>query len=120
MTSKTGGEIHLKLENMQLTGSFKFRGAFNKMSQLTNQEKERGVIACSAGNHAQGIALSAHLLGIKSKIVMPISAPQAKVDATKGYGSEVVYMVKPLMMRRQNVRRLLEKQVKHTYIHMTM
>ena len=90
LTSKTGGEIHLKLENMQLTGSFKFRGAFNKMSQLTDEEKERGVIACSAGNHAQGIALSAHLLGIKSKIVMPISAPQAKVDATKGYGSEVV------------------------------
>ncbi len=90
LTSKTGGEIHLKLENMQLTGSFKFRGAFNKMSQLTDQEKERGVIACSAGNHAQGIALSAHLLGIKSKIVMPISAPQAKVDATKGYGSKVV------------------------------
>lgn len=90
MTSKTGGEIHLKLENMQLTGSFKFRGAFNKMSRLTDQEKERGVIACSAGNHAQGVALSAHLLGIKSKIVMPISAPQAKVEATKGYGSEVI------------------------------
>lgn len=90
LTSKTGGEIHLKLENMQLTGSFKFRGAFNKMSRLTDQEKERGVIACSAGNHAQGVALSAHLLGIKSKIVMPISAPQAKVEATRGYGSEVI------------------------------
>ncbi|HDR7613516.1 TPA: pyridoxal-phosphate dependent enzyme [Bacillus mycoides] len=90
LTSKTGGEIHLKLENMQLTGSFKFRGAFNKMSQLTEQEKEKGVIACSAGNHAQGVALSAHLLGIKSKIVMPISAPLAKVEATRGYGSEVV------------------------------
>ncbi|RKI22319.1 bifunctional threonine ammonia-lyase/L-serine ammonia-lyase TdcB [Bacillus thuringiensis] len=90
LTSKTGGEIHLKLENMQLTGSFKFRGAFNKMSRLTDQEKEKGVIACSAGNHAQGVALSAHLLGIKSKIVMPISAPQAKVEATKGYGSEVI------------------------------
>ncbi|PFT95545.1 pyridoxal-phosphate dependent enzyme, partial [Bacillus thuringiensis] len=77
LTSKTGGEIYLKLENMQLTGSFKFRGAFNKISQLTNEEKERGVIACSAGNHAQGVALSSHLLGIKSKIVMPTSAPQA-------------------------------------------
>ncbi|EJV73307.1 MULTISPECIES: bifunctional threonine ammonia-lyase/L-serine ammonia-lyase TdcB [Bacillus cereus group] len=90
LTSKTGGEIYLKLENMQLTGSFKFRGAFNKISQLTNEEKERGVIACSAGNHAQGVALSSHLLKIKSKIVMPISAPQAKVDATRGYGSEVI------------------------------
>ncbi|KAA0760597.1 bifunctional threonine ammonia-lyase/L-serine ammonia-lyase TdcB [Bacillus sp. AR2-1] len=90
LTSKTGGEIYLKLENMQLTGSFKFRGAFNKISQLTNEEKERGVIACSAGNHAQGVALSSHLLKIKSKIVMPTSAPQAKVDATRGYGSEVI------------------------------
>lgn len=83
LTSKTGGEIHLKLENMQLTGSFKFRGAFNKMSQLTDQEKERGVIACSAGNHAQGIALSAHLLGIKSKIVMPISHRRRKLMRLK-------------------------------------
>ncbi|MED4641619.1 bifunctional threonine ammonia-lyase/L-serine ammonia-lyase TdcB [Bacillus cereus] len=90
LTSKTGGEIYLKLENMQLTGSFKFRGAFNKISQLTNEEKERGVIACSAGNHAQGVALSSHLLKIQSKIVMPTSAPQAKVDATRGYGSEVI------------------------------
>ena len=83
---------------MQLTGSFKFRGAFNKMSQR-QIEKKRGVIACSAGNHAQGVALSAHLLGIKSKIVMPISAPQAKVDATKGYGSEVVLHGETLMMQ---------------------
>ncbi|HDR7588829.1 threonine ammonia-lyase [Bacillus mycoides] len=90
LTSKTGGEIYLKLENMQLTGSFKFRGAFNKISNLTDEEKERGVIACSAGNHAQGVALSSHLLKIKSKIVMPTSAPQAKVDATRGYGSEVI------------------------------
>ncbi|QEL82850.1 bifunctional threonine ammonia-lyase/L-serine ammonia-lyase TdcB (plasmid) [Bacillus sp. JAS24-2] len=90
LTSKTGGEVYLKLENMQLTGSFKFRGAFNKISNLTDEEKARGVIACSAGNHAQGVALSSHLLGIKSKIVMPTSAPQAKVDATRGYGSEVI------------------------------
>ena len=100
MTSKTGGEIHLKLENMQLTGSFKFRGAFNKMSRLTDPEKRKRVIACSAGNHAQGVALSAHLLGIKSKIVMPISAPQAKVEATKGYGSEVIFDGETLMMQR--------------------
>lgn len=90
LTSKTGGEIYLKLENMQLTGSFKFRGAFNKISNLTDEERARGVIACSAGNHAQGVALSSHLLGIKSKIVMPTSAPKAKVEATKGYGSEVI------------------------------
>ncbi len=88
--SKTCGEIHLKLENMQLTGSFKFRGAFNKISQLTDQKKEREFILRSAGNHAQGIALSKHLLGIKSKIFMPISAPQTKFEATKGYRSEVI------------------------------
>lgn len=75
---------------MQLTGSFKFRGAFNKMSHLTEAERKAGVIACSAGNHAQGVALSAHLLGVKSKIVMPDTAPQAKVDATRSYHSEVV------------------------------
>lgn len=90
LTSKTGGEVYMKLENMQLTGSFKFRGAFNKISSLTDEEKSKGVIACSAGNHAQGVALSSKLNGIKSKIVMPESAPKAKVNATRGYGSEVV------------------------------
>ncbi len=90
LTSKTGGEIYLKLEIMQLTGSFKFRGAFNKILNLTAEQKTRGVIAYSAGNHAQGVALSSHLLGFKSKFVMPTSAPQAKVDATRGYGSKVV------------------------------
>ncbi|MGL4589838.1 MAG: bifunctional threonine ammonia-lyase/L-serine ammonia-lyase TdcB [Mycoplasmatales bacterium] len=84
------GEIYIKLENMQLTGSFKFRGAFNKISSLTAEEKAKGVIACSAGNHAQGVALTAKLLGIHAKIVMPSSAPQAKVDATRGYGAEVI------------------------------
>ncbi len=71
LTAKTGGEVYLKLENMQLTGSFKFRGAFNKIAQLSQEEKDRGVIACSAGNHAQGVALTSKLLGIKSIIVMP-------------------------------------------------
>ncbi|MEG1094310.1 MAG: pyridoxal-phosphate dependent enzyme, partial [Lactococcus sp.] len=90
LTAKTGGEVYLKLENMQLTGSFKFRGAFNKIAQLSQEEKDRGVIACSAGNHAQGVALTSKLLGIKSIIVMPKGAPQAKVDATRGYGAEVM------------------------------
>jgi len=90
MTAQTGGEVYLKLENLQLTGSFKFRGAFNKIAHLTEEEKAKGVIACSAGNHAQGVALTSRLLGIKATIVMPEAAPQAKVDATKGYGAEVV------------------------------
>lgn len=90
MSMKTGGEVYLKLENMQSTGSFKFRGAYNKISQLTPEEKAKGIIACSAGNHAQGVALSSRMLNIKSKIVMPETAPKAKVDATVSYGSSIV------------------------------
>jgi len=86
----TGGNVYLKAENLQLTGSFKIRGAFNKISNLSDAEKAAGVIASSAGNHAQGVALSATKLGIKSTIVMPEIAPLAKVAATKNFGAEVV------------------------------
>lgn len=86
----TGGNVYLKTENLQLTGSFKIRGAFNKISKLTDAEKAAGVIASSAGNHAQGVALSATKLGIKSTIVMPEIAPLSKVAATKNFGAEVV------------------------------
>jgi threonine dehydratase len=86
----TGGNVYLKTENLQLTGSFKIRGAFNKISKLTDAEKTAGVIASSAGNHAQGVALSATKLGIKSTIVMPETAPLSKVAATKNFGAEVV------------------------------
>ncbi|MCU4997836.1 bifunctional threonine ammonia-lyase/L-serine ammonia-lyase TdcB [Bacillus cereus] len=116
LTSKTGGEIYLKLENMQLTGSFKFRGAFNKISQLTNEEKEHGVIACSAGNHAQGVALSSHLLKIQSKIVMPTSAPQAKVDATRGYGSEVILYGDTFDDAKAKCEEII-KETGETYLH---
>lgn len=83
-------EIFFKFENTQKTGSFKFRGAYNKISQLTDVEKKRGVICSSAGNHAQGVALSASLAKVKATIVMPETAPLAKVTATKNYGAEVV------------------------------
>jgi len=116
LTSKTGGEIYLKLENMQLTGSFKFRGAFNKISNLTAEEKARGVIACSAGNHAQGVALSSHLLGIKSKIVMPTSAPQAKVDATRAYGSEVILYGDSFDDAKAKCEEIIQ-ETKETYLH---
>ncbi|MGG2095953.1 bifunctional threonine ammonia-lyase/L-serine ammonia-lyase TdcB [Bacillus sp. S13(2024)] len=116
LTSKTGGEIYLKLENMQLTGSFKFRGAFNKISNLTDEEKARGVIACSAGNHAQGVALSSHLLGIKSKIVMPTSAPKAKVEATKGYGSEVILYGDTFDDAKAKCEEII-KETRETYLH---
>ncbi len=82
--------IHLKLENRQLTGSFKIRGSLNKISNLTDAEKKRGVIAASAGNHAQGVAMSSKLFNVKSKIVMPAAAPLIKVSATRSYGAEVI------------------------------
>lgn len=82
-------DVFLKTENLQLTGSFKLRGAYYKISQLTDEEKARGVIACSAGNHAQGVALGATHNGIKSLICLPAGAPISKVEATKSYGAEV-------------------------------
>lgn len=82
-------EIYLKTENLQITGSFKVRGAYYKISQLCDEERKKGVIACSAGNHAQGVALAASHYGIKSLICMPDGAPISKVEATKKYGAEV-------------------------------
>ena len=82
-------ELYLKPENLQITGSFKVRGSAYKIAMLTDEEKEKGVIACSAGNHAQGVALAATKSGIKSLICLPDSAPISKVEATKGYGAEV-------------------------------
>ena len=86
---KTGVELYLKTENLQITGSFKVRGAYYKMTKLSAEEKKRGVIACSAGNHAQGVALAAQKNGIKSVICLPDGAPISKVEATKSYGAEV-------------------------------
>lgn len=82
-------DVFLKTENLQLTGSFKLRGAYYKISQLSPEEKKRGVIACSAGNHAQGVALGATHNGIKAIICLPAGAPISKVEATKSYGAEV-------------------------------
>lgn len=89
-SSRLGNNLYIKTENLQKTGSFKIRGAFNKIRSLSPEEAARGVIACSAGNHAQGVALSATRLGIKSVICMPDGAPILKVEATRNYGAEVV------------------------------
>lgn len=86
----SGCDVYLKLENLQRTGSFKLRGAYNKVASLTPAERDKGVIAASAGNHAQGVALAATLYGCKSTICMPKHAPLSKVAATKGYGANVV------------------------------
>lgn len=82
-------ELYLKTENLQITGSFKVRGAYYKMTRLSTEEKAKGVIACSAGNHAQGVALAAQKNGIKAVICLPDGAPISKVEATKSYGAEV-------------------------------
>lgn len=83
-------EVYIKPENLQNTGSFKLRGAYNKISQLSAEEKARGVIAASAGNHAQGVAFAAQQLGVKAVITMPATTPILKVEATRAYGAEVV------------------------------
>lgn len=89
-STMSDANIFLKLENMQTTGAFKVRGAYNKLANLTKEEAERGVVAASAGNHAQGVAFSATRLNMKSTIFMPIFTPPLKVLATKGYGANVV------------------------------
>ena len=89
-SEESGNNIYIKPENLQKTGAFKIRGAYNKILKLTDEEKKRGVIASSAGNHAQGVAYAARELGIKAVIVMPTTTPLIKVESTKKYGAEVV------------------------------
>lgn len=86
----TGAKVHFKCENFQRMGAFKFRGGYNALSQLTAEQKKRGVVAFSSGNHAQAVALSGKLLGVPAVIVMPTDAPPVKLAATRGYGAEVV------------------------------
>lgn len=86
----TNKDVFLKMENLQRTGSFKIRGAYNKVSMLTDIEAARGIVAASAGNHAQGVALAASERGIKAKIFMPVHTPTSKIEATRSYGAEIV------------------------------
>jgi threonine dehydratase len=90
LSEKNGAKVYLKKENLQLTGSFKLRGAFNKIAKLSDEEKVKGVVAASAGNHAQGVAYSAKYFGLKATIVMPEATPLLKVSGVKRYGAEVV------------------------------
>lgn len=109
-------QIFLKPENLQVTGSFKVRGAGYMISQLSNEEKEKGVIACSAGNHAQGVALAATKYGIKSVICLPDGAPISKVEATKGYGAEVI-MVEGVYDDAYAEAIRLRDEKEYTFIH---
>ncbi len=105
-----GAEVFLKCENFQRMGAFKFRGAFNALSKFSPEQRKSGVVAFSSGNHAQGIALSARILGIPATIVMPHDAPAAKVAATKGYGANVVIYDRYTEDREAIGRRLAEEQ----------
>jgi len=91
LSEMVGGPVYLKCENLQRTGSFKIRGAYVRISRLTPEERARGVVAASAGNHAQGVALAASLLGCQATVFMPEGAPLPKVAATRGYGAEVIF-----------------------------
>lgn len=109
-------EIYLKTENLQVTGSFKIRGSYFKISQLSEEEKSHGVIACSAGNHAQGVALAATKNGIKSLICLPDGAPISKIEATKRYGAEVC-LVKGVYDDAYNKALELKDEYGYTFIH---
>ena len=89
-SEQTGNKVYLKPENMQFTGAYKLRGAYYKISTLSEEERSRGLITASAGNHAQGVAYAAKCFGAKSVIVMPTTTPLIKVERTKNYGAEVV------------------------------
>ncbi|MBR4073213.1 MAG: threonine ammonia-lyase [Clostridia bacterium] len=109
-------DVYLKTENLQITGSFKVRGSYYKISQLTEEEKSHGVIACSAGNHAQGVALAATKNGIKSVICLPDGAPISKVEATKNYGAEVC-LVEGVYDDAYNKALSLRDEKGYTFIH---
>ncbi|MCC8023090.1 MAG: threonine ammonia-lyase [Clostridiales bacterium] len=113
---KRGTNVYLKSENLQVTGSFKVRGSYYKISQLSDEEKQNGVIACSAGNHAQGVALAAAKNGIPSLICLPDGAPISKVEATKRYGSEVC-LVKGVYDDAYQKAKELEAEKGYTFIH---
>ena len=113
---KPGAQIYLKTENLQITGSFKVRGSYYKMSRLSDEEKAKGVIACSAGNHAQGVALSAQKNGIKAVICLPDGAPISKVEATKSYGAEVC-LVEGVYDDAYKKALSLRDEMGYTFIH---
>ena len=116
LSDEIGASCFLKAECLQRGGSFKVRGAYNKISRLSNEEKDRGVVAASAGNHAQGVALAATLNGIKSTIVLPEFAPLTKIIATKAYGADVV-MKGSTFDEAVAYSRELQSQHGYTYVH---
>ena len=115
-SDESGNDVYIKPENLQKTGSFKIRGAYNKIAKLTEEEKTKGVIAASAGNHAQGVAFGAQKLGIKAIIVMPKHTPLIKIEATKRYGAEVILFGDVFDDAYVHAREL-QKEKGYTFIH---
>ena len=115
-SDESGNDVYIKPENLQRTGAFKIRGAYNKIAKLTEEEKKRGVIAASAGNHAQGVALAAQKLGIKAVIVMPKHTPLIKVEATKRYGADVILTGEVYDEAYEYAKKLQEKEG-YTFVH---
>ena len=112
----TGAEVHLKMENFQRTGSFKIRGATNRIMTLSEADREKGVVTASAGNHAQGVALAASRSGVDSKIVMPEYAPISKIKATQSYGAEVVLHGQDYNEAAEKAHEI-EREEDRTYVH---
>lgn len=110
LDARTGATAFLKAENFQRMGAFKFRGAYNRLAQLTPDERKRGAVAFSSGNHAQGVALAAQLLQVPATIVMPTDAPRAKVEATRGYGAEIVMYDRAREDRAAIARKIAEER----------
>ena len=117
LNARTGAEVFLKCENFQRMGAFKMRGAYNAVSQLTEEERRRGVVTHSSGNHAQALSLAARLLGVKAVVVMPKNSPQVKVSATRDtYGAEVVFCESTVKSRQETTERLIAEH-DYTLIH---
>ncbi|HVA37400.1 MAG TPA: pyridoxal-phosphate dependent enzyme [Candidatus Dormibacteraeota bacterium] len=115
LDERAGASLYLKCENLQRVGAFKFRGAYNALAQLSPEERAAGVLAFSSGNHAQGVALAAKLLGIAATIVMPTDAPKAKLAATRGYGANVV-LYDRYQVNREDVARKVQAETGATLI----
>ncbi|MCF2138094.1 MAG: pyridoxal-phosphate dependent enzyme [Candidatus Thorarchaeota archaeon] len=109
----TGAQVYFKCENFQRAGAFKFRGAYNTLSQMSAEEQKRGVITHSSGNHAQALALASSILGIKATVIMPENSARVKIEATRGYGAEVVLCEPTLEARERTTNEFIER---HGYL----
>lgn len=116
LSERTGGEVYLKLESQQITGSFKLRGASNKISRLTEEERARGIVTASAGNHAQGVAYVSRALGVDALIVIPENAPQTKIKNTRRLGAQVMVKGKDYDDSAR-IAHELEKETGRIYVH---